>query len=162
MTTPYGVSRPADHQVIVRTLPEDLIPQRNGVVCWWSGVKREGEWIVPREFRAFAFMGNIEIDLTHARMGSGVTEMELNCFMANIEVTVPADIRVLCDGDSMVGSFDIRRIGNTAPPADAPTLNITGTAYVGSISIKVVDPNAPGWTERLRARLASRKVKAGG
>ena len=107
-------------------------------------------------------MGNIDIDFTHARMGSGVTEMELNCFMANIEVTVPADIRVLCDGDSMIGSFDIRRIGNTTPPADAPTLNITGTAYVGSISIKVVDPNAPGWTERLRARLASRKVKSSG
>lgn len=148
--------------MLVRTLPDDLIPQRNGVVCWWSGVKREGEWIVPREFRAFAFMGNIEIDLTEARMGSGVTEMELNCFMANIEVTVPADVRVLCDGDSLLGSFDIRRIGNPTPLPGAPTLNITGTAYVGAISIKVVDPNAPGWTERLKARLAALKVKAAG
>ena len=159
MTPPYRVAQTAEHGVLVRTLPEDLIPERNGVVSWWSGVKREGEWIVPRSFRAFACMGSVELDLTHARMGAGVTEMELNCFMASIEVTIPADIRVLCDGDGMVGTFDIKRIGNTTPPADAPTLNITGTAYVGAISIKVVDPNAPGWAEKLKARLAALKTK---
>ncbi len=160
MTTPYRVAPAASHPIPVRTLPEDLIPERNGVVCWWSGVKREGEWIVPRAFRAFAFMGHIEIDLTYAKMGSGVTEMELNCFMAGIEVTVPADVRVLCDGDGMLGSFDITRVGNPTPPADAPTLNITGTAYVGAITIKIVDPNAPGWAERIKAQWTSLTGKA--
>ncbi len=106
--------------------------------------------------------GTIELDLTYARMGSGISDMELNCFMANIEVTVPADIRVECDGDGMIGHFDVKRIGDTTSAPDAPTLRISGTAYVGSITIKVVDPNAPGWTERLKARLASRRVKAAG
>jgi len=162
MTTPYGGSLTADHPILVRTLPEDLIPQQSRVVAWWTTVKREGEWVVPREFRAFACQGTVELDLTYARMGSAISDMELNCFMANIEVTVPADIRVECDGDGMIGHFDVKRIGDTTPPADAPMLRISGTAYVGSITIKIVDPNAPGWAEKLKARLASLKVKAAG
>ena len=162
MTTPYGVSLTPDHSVLVRTLPEDLIPRETRVAAWWRTEKREGEWVVPREFRAFACMGTVELDLTSARMGAGISEMELNCFMANIEVIVPADIRVECDGDEMLGQFEVKRIGEPTPPTDAPILRISGTAYVGTVTIKVVDPNAPGWTDKLKARLASLKVKATG
>ena len=83
--------------------------------------------------------------------------MELNCLMANIEVTVPADIRVICDGDAMVGTFEIKRVGNPTPPDNAPILKISGTAYAGAITVKVVDPNAPGWAERLMAKWAALK-----
>jgi hypothetical protein len=162
MTTPYGVSLTADHPVLVRTLPEDLIPPENRIAAWWTTVKREGEWVLPRALKGFACMGTIELDLTHARMGAGISEMELNCFMANIEVTVPADIRVECDGDEMLGHFEVKRIGEPTAPPDAPTLRISGTAYLGSITVKIVDPNAPGWAEKLKARLAALKVKAAG
>lgn len=145
VTPPYRVRHTAEHGVLVRTLPEDLIPELDRVVAWWTTVKREAEWIVPREFKAFACMGTVELDLTHARMGAGVSDMELNCLMANIEVTVPADIRVECDGDEMLGHFEVKRTGNADPAPDAPMLRISGTAYVGSITIKIVDPNALGW-----------------
>ena len=162
MTTPHGVSPPADPGIPVRTLPDDLIPQEKRIAAWWTTEKRQGEWIVPRELRGFACQGGIELDLTHARMGSGISNMELNCFMANIEVTVPADIHVECDGDEMLGRFEVKRIGEPAPPPDAPTLRISGTAYLGAITIKIVDPNAPGWTRKLKSRLAALKVKAAG
>jgi len=155
VTTPYGVGPSVPQALPVRTVSEEYVEERNGVVCWWSGLKREGEWVVPRNFRAFACMGNIELDLTYARMGVGITEMELNCLMANIEVTVPADIRVICDGDAMAGTFEIKRVGNPTAPDNAPILKISGTAYAGSITVKVVDPNAPGWAERLKARWAA-------
>jgi len=151
MTPPYRVGQAVEQVIPVRTIAEDLVPDRAGAVSWWSGVKRDGEWIVPRAFRGFACMGHVELDLTHARMGAGVTEMELNCFMGGIDVIVPADVRVICDGDAMVGSFDVTRVGNPMPPADAPTLRIFGTAYFGAISVKVVDPNAPGWAEKFAA-----------
>jgi len=83
-------------------------------------------------------------------MGLGTTEMELHSFMGAIDVIVPADIRVLCDGDPVVGSFNVKRVGNTPPPADAPTLRIFGSAHFGAVNIKVVDPNAPGWAEKSR------------
>ena len=162
MTTPYGVSLTADPPILVRTLPEDLIPRESRIAAWWRTEKREGEWVVPRALKTFACMGTIELDLTHARMGSGISDMELNCFMANIEVIVPADIQVECDGDEMLGHFEVKRIGEPAPPPGAPILRISGTAYVSTVTIKVVDPNAPGWTDKLKARLASLKVKAAG
>ena len=89
MTPPYRVGPAADLNVPVRTLPDDLIPERSGIVAWWTSAKREDEWILPRAFRAFTFMGNIEIDLNSAHMGAGTSEVELNCVLGNIEVTVP-------------------------------------------------------------------------
>jgi len=160
VTPPYRVRQTAEPGVLVRTLPEDLIPELDRVVAWWTTVKREREWIVPREFKAFACMGTVELDLTYARMAAGISDMELNCFMANIEVTVPADISVECDGDGMLGNFDVKRTGNADSPPDGPVLRISGTAYVGSITIKIVDPNAPGWADRLKARWESLKVRA--
>lgn len=158
MTPPYSVGPAAALPVLVRTLPDDLIPERSGVVAWWSSIKRAGDWIVPRNFRAFTCMGNIELDLTHARMGSGTTEMELNCFMAAIDVHVPPDVRVLCDGDCIVGAFEVQRVGNIPQlPDDAPTLRISGTAYFGAVNIKIIDPNAPGWAEKLKAGWESLK-----
>lgn len=162
MTTLDGVSPDADYGILVRTLPEDLIPRENRIAAWWTTEKRQGEWIVPRELRGFACQGGIELDLTQARIGSGTSSMELNCFMANIEVTVPADIRVECDGDEMLGSFEVKRMVEPAPPPDAPTLRISGTAYLGAIKIKIVDPNAPGWTKKLKSRFASLRIKASG
>lgn len=96
-------------------------------------------------------MGNTEIDLTHARLSADTSEIDIRCIMANVEITVPRDIRVLCDGDGMVGSFDILRIGDTTPPEDAPTLRVTGTAYFGNVTIKIVGPVGPGWKEKLVA-----------
>jgi hypothetical protein len=155
VTPPYRVSQSPALGIPVRTLPEDLIPERSGVVAWWSSAKRQGEWVLPRAFRAFTCMGNVELDLTNARMGSGTTEMELNCFMGAIDVIVPPDIHVLCDGEGMFGTFEVKRTGNTTPPADVPTLRISGTAYFGAITIKIVDPTAPGWAEKLKAGWAS-------
>ena len=151
MTPPYRVSAVPDLSIPVRTLPEDFIPERSGVVAWWTGTKRNHEWILPRAFRGFCFMGHIELDLTMARLGSGTSEMELRCVMGNIEVTVPPDIRVVCDGDAVAGNFEVERVGNTTPPPDAPTIHITGTVYLGAVTIRIVDPNAPSFLKKLKA-----------
>jgi hypothetical protein len=150
VTPPYRVDPPVP-SAVSRILPESLVPARSGVTVWWSGIKREGEWILPRIFRVFTFMGNTEIDLTLARIGAGESEIEVLCIFGNVEITVPRDIRVLSDGDGVVGSFDIHRIGDTTPPLDAPTLRITGTAYLGSVTVHVKGLVGPGWKEKLIA-----------
>jgi len=151
----YRASPLPSYAAPLRTLPEHLVPERSGVVSWWSNVKREGEWVVPRNFRAFACMGHVELDLTSAQLGSGISEMELNCVMGGVTLIVPPDIRVLCDGDAIVGSFDVERVGKTTPPVDAPTLRVSGTAYFGGVTIRIVDPNAPGFIAKLKAGWAS-------
>lgn len=144
---PENIPAPVSHVV-----PDTLIPERSGVTVWWSNIKREGEWILPRIFRTFTFMGNTELDLTRARMSSQVSEIEIRCILGNVEITAPPEIRVLCEGDGVGGNFEVVRVGEIPPtPVDAPTVKITGAAYLGSVTVKIVGKVGPGWKDKIKA-----------
>ena len=138
--------------VPARIVPNSLVPERNGVTVWWSNIKRDGDWILPRIFRVFTFMGNVELDLTSVQIGEGESEIEIRCIMANVEITVTPAIRVICDGEGFLGNFEVVRVGDTTPPdGPIPTLRITGNAYIGSVAVKIMGPVGPGWKDKVRA-----------
>lgn len=152
MTSPYQLNHYAQTAPPARILPDDLVPELNGVTCWLSNIKRDGEWVLPRVFRAFTFMGNIELDLTSALMGQGVSEVDIRCIMANVEITVPPHVSVVCDGEGFMGNFEVVRTGETLlPPPGAQTLKVSGNAYLGSVKVKIVGPAKPGWVEKLKS-----------
>lgn len=157
MTTPPLPSHPpvagAVHPAVIAP---DRVPDRRGVTGVLSHVKRDGDWMLPRLFRAFACLGNVELDLTRVQIGPGTSRMELVCVLGSITVVVPPEIRVEALGDPFLGSYDIQRSAESTTAPDAPLLEVRGAVYLGSIEIKIVDPNAPGWFERLRARWAGR------
>lgn len=133
-------------------VPDELIPPTRGVTAFMSTQVRAGDWILPRLFRAVSFWGDVTVDLTSARFGDGRSQIEVVAIMASITVLVPPDVRVECDGDAIVGSFDLQGQKWSTPAPGAPTIHITGTAYLGSVEVKVVNPNAPSWLKTLRAR----------
>lgn len=151
---PGDVSPPILHPTVI---PAELVPERRGAVAFWSHQRREGDWILPRQFRAVAFMGNVEIDLTSARVGPGTSHIEVMSFMGNITILVPPDLRIDVDGDPMLGSFEVKREAASTTSLDSPLIRITGSAVVGSVDVKIVDPNAPGWFEKLRMRWAEKR-----
>jgi predicted membrane protein len=103
-------------------------------------------------FRVFAFWGNVELDLTHVLLGAGTSVIEIRCIMASVEITVPPDLRVESEVDAVLGSAEVRRqIANTTS-RDAPLVRITGSTLLGSVEIKVVDPNAPSLLDKIRRR----------
>ena len=116
-------------------------------------MRRDADWILPRLFRVFAFWGNAEIDLTQALLAAGTSEIEIRCIMANVEIIVPPDVRVESEVDALLGSAEVHRQTASTTSPDAPTVRITGSAFLGSVEIKVVDPNAPGLMERIRRKL---------
>ena len=140
------------HPLIVAA---DQVPDRRGTVSFLSNVIRNGDWTLPRLFRAVAVLGNLELDLTRARIGAGTSEIELKSILGNISIVVPHDLRVECEGEALAGNFDISREASSSMSPDAPLVRITGTALLGSVSITVIDPNAPGWFEKLRARFSA-------
>jgi hypothetical protein len=141
--------RPVAHSSVISPT---LVPDRRGAVAIMSSVNRNGDWIVPRLFRAFTFWGSMDVDLTSARLGPGKSQIEAVCIMGSITILVPPELRVECEGDPIMGSFEIeRQIKSTTSP-EAPLVRITGTAFWGAVEVKVVDPNAPDWLERLSAR----------
>jgi predicted membrane protein len=74
--------------------------------------------------------------------------------MGNVTVLVPPDVRIECDGDAIIGSFEMQGQKWSTPGPNAPTVLVAGTAFLGSVEIKVVNPNAPSWIKQLKARWA--------
>lgn len=141
------------------TIEGYLVPERRGAVAILSSLRRDADWILPRLFRVFTFWGNAEIDLTRALLAPGTSEIEIRCIMGNVEIVVPPDLRVESEVDAVLGSAEVQRqIPSTTSP-DAPTVRITGSAFMGSIEIKVVDPNAPGLIERIRRKFKGKEDK---
>lgn len=122
----------------------------SGVVSFLSSNEREGRWELPRHFRALAVMGNVELDLREAVIGIGVSLIEVVAVMGNIEITVPPDVAVESDGDSLLGSFVVKYKGSASPSAATglKKVRITGTAYLSSVEIIVKGPS-----EKMLARI---------
>ena len=98
-----------DLPVVRRVVPLEAVPERNGVTVWWSSVTRQGEWILPRIFRAFAFMGNIEIQL-------------------------PSHVGVEDHVSAVLGSFEYRRHPRAASWAEA-SRNTSVVRFTGRVTM---------------------------
>jgi hypothetical protein len=159
VTTPYqppfepGVAGLPQEPVATQMLvPQEMVPAVRGVTAFLSSQVRAGDWILPRLFRAVSFWGDVTIDLTSARFGAGTSRIELMVIMGNVSVLVPPDVRVNCDGDAIIGSFDMQGQKWSTPAEGAPTVHVTGTAFLGSVEVKIVNPNAPSWIKMLKTR----------
>jgi len=73
--------------------------------------------------------------------------------MGNITVLVPPDIRVEYDVDPTIGSFDVRREVESSTDIDAPFVHISGSAFMGAVEVKIVDPNSPKRRAKWRSLL---------
>jgi predicted membrane protein len=96
-----------------------------------------------------AVAGNVEIDLTRVHVGAGTSLIEVKAIMGAVTIVVPPWLRVQCDGNSIVGGFEITRKAESTTAPDAPLIRVTGTAFMGAVDVRVVDPNARGWLDRL-------------
>ena len=144
---------PAVARTVHPTLSPDQVPERRGAVAVLSHTRRDADWVLPRLFRIFAFWGNVEIDLRSALLASGTSEIEIKCIMASVQIIVPPDLRVDCEVDAVLGSAEVQReIASTTSP-DAPLVKISGTSFLGSVEVKVIDPDRPSFAERLRRKI---------
>jgi hypothetical protein len=118
-------------------------PTMSGVVSFLSSTERQGRWQLPRRFRALAMMGNVELDLREAEVGYGVSVIEAVAFMGNIEITIPPEIAVECDGDSLMGTFTLKYEGRANPAAASRDriVRVVGSAYAGAVSVNVRGPD---------------------
>lgn len=101
-------------------------------------------------------MGELKIDLTSARLGAGVSNIEVFVCVGQVTVFAPPWIRVECHVHSPLGSVEIQGKRWSAPSADSPVVRISGRLWVGAVVVKYVDPTAPTFLERLRLSASHR------
>jgi hypothetical protein len=121
--------------------PEEMIPPHRGAVSVWTNVKRTGDWILARTFRVIALMGGVEIDLRNARLGPGVSTIEVKCMWGGISILVPDDIHIECEVEALAAGAEITHVVPTRAAIDAPRVRVIGTVLMGGVDIKVVPPD---------------------
>jgi Domain of unknown function (DUF1707) len=100
-----------------------------------SGANRNGRWIVPKRFTAFAFWGGSVLDLREARFESPVTRIRATAIMGGVQVLVPEGVRVEVHGFGLMGGFN--ESGDRPDTAsDAPVVQITGIAFWGGVLVR--------------------------
>ena len=131
-------------------IPDNAVPASAGAMVFMSESHREGEWLLPRLFRSFCVMGELHLDLTRVRLGPGVSEIELVAVMGQINVKIPENLRVECEGEPTMGELTVRWGRTGAALADAPLVRIRVSGFMAAFVIEMVDPNAARWRDQRR------------
>jgi Domain of unknown function (DUF1707)/Cell wall-active antibiotics response 4TMS YvqF len=114
-----------------------------GVLAVLGNVERRGRFRLVNGYRATSVLGNIELDLRDIVLPAGVTELRVRAVLGNIEITVPPQLAVECEGTGILASFaSLNRI-----PAEGgdegPVLRIVGSALLGNVEIRTLPRGMP-------------------
>lgn len=128
-------------------IADSQVPARDGFTSVLSTVTRRGQWVLPRTLRVATFMGHANLDLTQVAIAPGGASIEVLSLVGEVEIIVPRSLRVECSVNPVLGEFEVKG-ANVAPPSPtAPVVRISGSAVLGRVRVRVVDPSAPRWWE---------------
>jgi len=118
------------------TATTSMVPDHGRVAAIFSSNARDGAMSVPRQLDIMATFGNVELDLSDATFGTGVTEIHVSAVLGNVELTLPLGMHVECTGDSVLGTFDCKSASIASYPRDAErVVRITGRSVLASVEI---------------------------
>jgi hypothetical protein len=131
-------------------------PTSGGAVAILGGFSRKGDWVVPKDFTAFCFMGGGEIDLRDASFEDREVSIHIVAIMGGCEVIVPEDATVRVTGVGIMGAFD-HSVGGAGTPG-GPVITINGVAIMGGVDVKR-KPTAESYREARQQRLEARQER---
>ena len=136
--------------------PSIGVRARQVVIAMFGGTGRTGTWTPAKTIHALTIMGGMELDFRGARLAPGVTELNVLGVMGGVEIIVPPELRVECDGFGLFGGFDgISQEGATDDP-ERPTLRIRGLAIMAGVEVTQRLPGETARAKKKRLREGSR------
>ncbi|HEU4642041.1 MAG TPA: LiaF domain-containing protein [Gemmatimonadaceae bacterium] len=116
-------------------------PAPRGVVAFLGEKRREGPWSMPPHLRVVSVLGTATVDLRSAVLQSDRSVLEIVAVLGNVDVIVPPELVVDCDGDGFVGTFttQLHESARGAPPPspDAPRVHVIGGAYGACVTVYI-------------------------
>lgn len=144
----YAASSRAELDVLAAELPavpvpadphDDLVGVPLRVDAILSNVVRSAPMFLPERLRLRSWAGNIEIDLSESRLRTGVTEIEVDVVLGNLEIVLPHHAHLDDQTSVILASFENPRGRGTAEPrspATPPTVvRFRGHVVLGNLSV---------------------------
>ena len=69
-----------------------------------GSIERRGAWIVPEHLDVRVMWGSCELDLRDAKLSPGLTTIDVQITMGNVEIIVPPGMNVMLDVHSVAGN----------------------------------------------------------
>jgi hypothetical protein len=126
----------------------------------FGNVERHGPWAVPARMDVSATFGNVELDFRDARFTTGVTELNARVVFGNLEIIVPPQLAVDCEGSSVLGNMENHGSGAVSDP-DRPLLRIRGLAVFGNVEVHTRLPGESARDAQRRGKRESRALPEG-
>ena len=146
----------ASTALVPLTVDASLAPPKKRLRSLFGNLERHGAWVVPDRLAVSAVFGNAVLDFREARFTAAVTELEARVVFGNLEIVVPPQLAVECDGSTLFGNLESHASGAVADP-DRPLLRINGSIVFGSVEVQV---RLPGESERDARKRRRRERKA--
>jgi hypothetical protein len=126
-------------------------PASKGALALLGGCERKGRWRVPKKLRVGAVLGGCELDFREALIAPGISEVKVFALLGGVEILVPPDVHVECEGIGILGGFEGSG-GESEALEQRPTLRISGIALLGGVNIatRLVGESARDAKKRLK------------
>jgi class 3 adenylate cyclase len=135
---------------------------RRRFVAIMSAAGARGRWRAPARITAFAFWGNVKVDLRQAVIDEGVVEVTAWAIMGSVQVVVPDGIQVELDGMVVMGgSTDQTHRSKTPPLPHAPVIRVHARGLWGGVTARTgrrrshTSASIHGYTRELKRDIIS-------
>ena len=105
-------------------------------VAYKNSVRRGGRWRVPERFNVMIYKGQGWLDLRAAELTAPVTTVVAVAYKSRIDILVPPGVRVEMGGFGVSKGWSAEEELETRLPPGAPTVQVRGTAYKGTIEAR--------------------------
>lgn len=160
------VKEPEDESLALvgpkRADPDALVdrPASRSMVAVLSGSERRGQWRVPEHLKIYTFLGGAVLDFREVALPPGVTEVTIYAILGGVEILVPPNLPIECDGIGVIGGFDaVDRVPAKRDP-EAPMLKINGVAFMGGFEVQTRLPGESAREAKERRRRKPKRLKA--
>ncbi len=114
---------------------ESRLPASGSVTAVMSSTSKRGRWRPMQRLRAIAIMGNIDLDLRNAEIGSPELTIHAWALMGSIRVTVPEGVAVHLSGVNIMGDKRQRTSDVPLLPG-SPLIKVRAVPIMGSIEVR--------------------------
>jgi hypothetical protein len=111
-----------------------LVANKKRVRSLFGSLERHGAWVVPDRLAVSAVFGNAVLDFREARFSAATVEVEARVVFGNLEIIVPPQLAVECDGTAIFGNVESHDSGAVADP-ERPLVRIRGSIVFGNLEV---------------------------